>query len=151
MTENVAEAGATGGSQRPRTQKVGRVVSDKMEKTVVISVQRTTTHPLYKKLIRRSTHFMAHDEQSQAHMGDLVRIVESRPISKRKHWRVIEVLESKQQATAVADIADAGVDVPERKPQPAPAPAAAAPEPAAEPDEVAEAAEAAVEEEVTEE
>ena len=140
-------------AEKNRKTRVGRVVSDKMEKTVVISVQRTTTHPLYKKLIRRSTHFMAHDEQSQARMGDLVRIVESRPISKRKHWRVIEVLESKQQATAVSEVAEAGVDVLERKPQPSPAPAAAAPEaePEAEADEVAEAAEAAVEEEVTEE
>src|SRR5579864_5731896 len=106
-------------AEKNRKTRVGRVVSDKMEKTVVISVQRTKTHPLYKKLIRRSTHFMAHDEQSQAHMGDLVRIVESRPISKLKHWRVIEVLETKQQPTAVSEVAEAGVDVPERKPQPA--------------------------------
>jgi small subunit ribosomal protein S17 len=138
-------------AEKNRKTRVGRVISDKMEKTVVISVQRTTTHPLYKKLIRRSKHFMAHDEQSQARMGDLVRIVESRPISKLKHWRVVEVLETKQQAVAVSEVAEAGVDVLERKPQPAPAPAAAAPEPAPEPDEVAEAAEAAVEEEVAEE
>ena len=136
-------------AEKNRKTRVGRVISDKMEKTVVISVQRTTTHPLYKKLIRRSKHFMAHDEQSQAHLGDLVRIVESRPISKLKHWRVVEVLETKQQAVAVSEVAEAGVDVLERKPQPVSAPPAS--EPAPQPDEVAESAEAAVEEEVAEE
>jgi small subunit ribosomal protein S17 len=115
-------------AEKNRKTRVGRVVSDKMEKTVVIAVQRTTTHPLYKKLIRRSTQLMAHDEQSTARIGDLVRIVESRPISKMKHWRVTEVLESKQQASPVSEVAQAGVDVPERKPQ---APAAT-PEPAVE-------------------
>ena len=129
-------------NQKTRT---GRVVSDKMEKTVVIAVQRTTTHPLYKKLIRRSTKFLAHDEQSQAHVGDLVRIAESRPISKRKNWRLIEVLERKQQASPVSEIAQSGVDVIERKPQPV----AAAPEAA--PGVTPEAAPEAVEEEVAEE
>ena len=115
-------------AEKNRKTRTGRVVSDKMEKTVVIAVQRTKTHPLYKKLIRRTTQFMAHDEQGQAHVGDLVRIVESRPISKTKHWRVTEVLERKQQASPVSEVADAGVDVIERKPQPVAAVAAAAPE-----------------------
>ncbi|HVA25605.1 MAG TPA: 30S ribosomal protein S17 [Chloroflexota bacterium] len=112
-------------AEKNRKSRTGRVVSEKMEKTVVIAVQRTKTHPLYKKLLRRTTHFMAHDEQGQAHVGDLVRITESRPISKMKHWRVTEVLEHKQQASPVSEVADAGVDAIERKPQPvAAAPAA---------------------------
>ena len=104
-------------AEKNRKTRVGRVVSDKSEKTVIIAVQRTTTHPLYKKLIRRTTRFMAHDEKSEARVGDLVRIVESRPISKMKHWRVTEVLERKQQASPVSEVAEAGVDVPERKQQ----------------------------------
>ena len=131
-------------AEKNRKTRTGRVVSEKMEKTVVIAVGRTTTHPLYKKLIRRTTQFMAHDEKGQAHMGDLVRIMESRPISKMKHWRVIEVLERKQQASPVSEVADAGVDAIERKPQPvaaAAAPEAAAPKAAA-PEAVEEEVEA---------
>ena len=112
-------------AEKNRKIRVGRVVSDKMEKTVVVSVQTTRVHPLYKKLMRRSKHFMVHDEQSRAHIGDLVRIVESRPISKLKHWRVVEVLESKEQVTKVADIAEAGVDVLERPEKPSKAEAEA--------------------------
>ena len=123
-------------AEKNRKTRTGRVVSEKMEKTVVIAVQRTKTHPLYKKLLRRSTHFMAHDEEGRAHVGDLVRIVESRPISKMKHWRVTEVLESKQQASPVSEVASAGVDVIERQPKPVAA-AAAAPAAAGE-EEVAE-------------
>jgi small subunit ribosomal protein S17 len=112
-------------AEKNRKTRTGRVVSEKMEKTVVIAVQRTKTHPLYKKLLRRSTHFMAHDEEGRAHVGDLVRIVESRPISKMKHWRVTEVLESKQQASPVSEVANAGVGVIERQPKPVAAAAAA--------------------------
>lgn len=70
----------------------GTVVSDKSEKTVVVAVNSSVRHPLYKKIVRRVRKFMAHDDELDAHMGDVVRIVESRPISKRKRWRVIEVL-----------------------------------------------------------
>ncbi len=98
-------------AEKNRKIRVGRVVSDKMEKTVVVAVQTTKTHPLYKKLMRRTTKFMAHDEASQAHMGDLVRIAESRPISKHKHWRVVEILERRQQVAPVEEVATA--DVPE--------------------------------------
>jgi len=70
----------------------GTVVSDKSEKTVVVAVNSSVRHPLYKKIVRRVRKFMAHDDELNAHMGDVVRIVESRPISKRKRWRVIEVL-----------------------------------------------------------
>ncbi len=77
--------------QRRRTE-VGRVVSDKMTNTVVVMVDRAKPHPLYKKIMRRSAKFMAHDEIGAA-TGDRVRIMESRPISKNKRWRVIEILQ----------------------------------------------------------
>ncbi|HEX9989631.1 MAG TPA: 30S ribosomal protein S17 [Chloroflexia bacterium] len=75
-----------------RRTEVGRVVSDKMEKSVVVSVERSKPHPIYKKVMRRSVKFMAHDEMGAA-TGDLVRIVESRPMSKRKRWQVIEIVQ----------------------------------------------------------
>ncbi len=76
-----------------RKRLVGRVVRNKMEKTVVVEVTRTTRHPLYKKVIRKSKKYMVHDESNQIPVGALVRIVESRPISKTKRWAVEEVLE----------------------------------------------------------
>jgi small subunit ribosomal protein S17 len=98
-------------AEKNRKVRVGRVVSDKMEKTVVVAVQTMKIHPLYKKRMRRSTKFMAHDEHNTARMGDLVRIEESRPYSKRKTWRLREVLERKQQVAPVAEIAEADVDL----------------------------------------
>ncbi len=79
--------------QKPRTQKVGRVVSDKMQKTVVVSVDSVRRHRLYHKRITRTSKFMAHDEFEQAKPGDLVRIEETRPLSKRKRWIVREIIE----------------------------------------------------------
>lgn len=79
--------------QTPRTQKVGIVVSDKMEKTVVVSVDFVRRHPLYNKRIRRTNKFFAHDETGECKVGDTVRIEECAPISKRKRWIVREVLE----------------------------------------------------------
>ena len=73
--------------------RVGRVVSDKMEKTVVVAVERQRTHRLYKKAMRRVTRFKAHDENGMSAEGDLVRIQETRPLSRDKRWRVTEVLE----------------------------------------------------------
>jgi small subunit ribosomal protein S17 len=70
----------------------GFVVSDKMDKTVVVAVERTTRHPLYGKVLRLSTRFKAHDERNECRTGDQVRIMECRPISKDKSWRVVEVL-----------------------------------------------------------
>jgi len=72
---------------------VGRVLSNKMNKTVVVSVERSVTHPLYRKVLRRITKFKAHDEQNVCKVGDRVRMVETRPISKDKHWRVVEVIQ----------------------------------------------------------
>lgn len=79
--------------QKPRTQKVGRVVSDKMDKTVVVAVDYVRRHPLYKKRITRTSKFMAHDESGDCKVGDLVRIEECRPMSKHKRWIVRQVLE----------------------------------------------------------
>ena len=77
-----------------RRRLVGRVVSTKMEKTVVVQVDNTQRHPLYKKVIRTSKKYLAHDETNAVPLGALVKIVESRPISKRKRWAVEEVLET---------------------------------------------------------
>lgn len=82
------------GEQRPaRKTQVGTVVSDKMQKTVVVEVQRRGRHPLYKKIVRYSRRFKAHDEGGDAHLGDKVLIAETRPLSKDKRWRVAQVLE----------------------------------------------------------
>lgn len=76
-----------------RKTRVGVVVSDKMQKTVVVSVQDTLRHPLYGKTQRRSTKYKAHDEQNGARIGDRVLIMETRPTSKTKRWRVAQILE----------------------------------------------------------
>jgi small subunit ribosomal protein S17 len=77
-----------------RQERRGVVVSDAMDKTIVVKVESTRAHQRYKKVIRRSVKFHAHDEQNQAHTGDLVRIVETRPLSKTKRWRLAEILEA---------------------------------------------------------
>ena len=75
-----------------RRRLTGRVVSDKMQKTVVVVVERTTRHPLYGKTMRTRKRYKAHDEENACHIGDTVRIVESRPMSKEKTWVVEEIL-----------------------------------------------------------
>ena len=85
--------GPTAGQQRPRTQKVGRVVSDKMEKTVVVAVDSVRRHPLYHKRMTRTSKFLGHDEENRCKPGDLVRIEETRPLSKRKRWIVREIIQ----------------------------------------------------------
>ncbi len=75
----------------PRKQLSGRVVSDKMQKTVVVEVVTTKRHPLYNKVLRRAKKYLAHDEEETCREGDWVTIEESRPISRRKRWRVIDV------------------------------------------------------------
>ena len=75
-----------------RKEKTGRVVSDKMDKTIVVSVERLSRHPLYKRVIRLTTKFKAHDERNEARIGDTVRIVESRPLSATKRWRMVEIV-----------------------------------------------------------
>ena len=76
-----------------RRTKIGVVVSDKMEKTCVVSVVSNVKHPLYKKVVKSTTKFKAHDENNDAHVGDTVRIVECRPLSKNKCWRLAEIVE----------------------------------------------------------
>lgn len=75
-----------------RTEKIGIVTSDKMQKTVVVRVDRLIKHPVYKRYVRRRAKFMAHNEIEGVSIGDQVRIVETRPLSARKRWRVVEVL-----------------------------------------------------------
>ncbi len=79
--------------QKPRTMKLGRVASDKMDKTVVVTVDYVRRHPLYHKRITRTSRFMAHDELNSCKPGDLVRIEETRPLSKHKRWVVREIVE----------------------------------------------------------
>jgi small subunit ribosomal protein S17 len=76
-----------------RKVRQGVVVSDKMDKTVLVRIDRQMRHPLYKKIVRRSSKLSAHDERNDAHVGDTVRVMETRPISKNKRWRVIEIVE----------------------------------------------------------
>jgi len=76
-----------------RKQLVGRVTSDKMDKTVVVEVQQVTRHPIYRKVVRSHRRFMAHDEHNECAIGDTVRIVEARPMSRRKRWMVEEILQ----------------------------------------------------------
>jgi small subunit ribosomal protein S17 len=75
-----------------RQEKVGIVTSNKMQKTVVVTVERQITHPLYKRVVRRSAKFLAHDEKNQCKIGDTVRIEQTRPMSTRKRWRVVSII-----------------------------------------------------------
>ena len=75
-----------------RKEKVGLVTSNKMTKTIVVSVQRQIKHPKYGKFIKRTSKFMAHDEKNESNIGDTVRIVETRPLSKNKCWRLVEIV-----------------------------------------------------------
>jgi len=72
---------------------VGTVVSDKMDKTIVVNVETRMPHPLYGKIVRRSKRYTAHDEENQCNIGDVVRIMETRPISRTKRWRLVEIVE----------------------------------------------------------
>jgi small subunit ribosomal protein S17 len=76
-----------------RKSLTGRVSSDKMDKTVVVVVERTVRHPLYGKVLTRAKKYKAHDEQNECRVGDQVRIIESRPLSREKRWRVVEIVE----------------------------------------------------------
>jgi small subunit ribosomal protein S17 len=91
---NVSPTGPVAGvpAQGKRKTKVGRVVSDKMDKTIVVSIERLARHPLYKRVVRLTSKFKAHDELNDAHVGDTVLIEESRPLSATKRWRLVEIL-----------------------------------------------------------
>jgi len=88
-TENVAE----GAERNHRKVRRGYVVSDKMDKTVVVLVEERYKHSLYGKVLRRSKKVKVHDEHNEAHVGDLVQIMETRPLSATKHWRLVEIIE----------------------------------------------------------
>ena len=90
--------------QGKRKTKVGRVVSDRMDKTIVVSVERLARHRLYKRVIRLTTKFKAHDEANDAHIGDTVRIEESRPLSATKRWRLVEVVQRAGDHGASAEL-----------------------------------------------
>ncbi len=76
-----------------RKVRVGQVVSDKMDKTIVVAIHDSVKHPLYKKILKRTLRLKAHDEKNEARVGDTVRIMETRPLSKDKNWRLVEILE----------------------------------------------------------
>ena len=90
-----------------KNEKIGEVVSTKMTKTIVVSVSRRVPHPLYKRIVTKRKKFYAHDEQGTAHMGDIVRIVECRPLSKLKRWRLGEVV----RKAALVSVAPKELDV----------------------------------------
>jgi small subunit ribosomal protein S17 len=96
-TTSVAEAPATPAAAQDarnrRRIKQGRVSSDKMDKTIVVVTETRVPHPVYKKIVRKSVRFKAHDEKNEAKAGDIVRIMETRPISRDKRWRLVEVVE----------------------------------------------------------
>lgn len=80
-----------------RKERTGRVVSNKMDKTITVVIERRFPHPLYKKVMRRSKKYHAHDEKNECGIGDLVRIRETRPLSKLKRWRLVRIIERAEQ------------------------------------------------------
>jgi small subunit ribosomal protein S17 len=93
-------AGTEAPKQSLKNEKVGQVVSTAMQKTIVVEVSRRVPHPLYKRIIAKRKKFYAHDEDGNAKKGDIVRIVECRPLSKLKHWRLAEVIRRAAQVAA---------------------------------------------------
>ena len=81
------------GQRQHRQEKIGVVTSTKMSKSIVVTVQDTFQHPRYKRVVRKTKKFMAHDERGECSLGDVVRIVETRPLSKMKRWRLAEIIE----------------------------------------------------------
>jgi small subunit ribosomal protein S17 len=88
-----AETQTTPEARTQRKSRTGKVVSNKMKKSIVVAIESRVAHPIYKKYFRRTSTLMAHDERQEAGIGDLVRIMETRPLSKRKCWRLVEVLQ----------------------------------------------------------
>ena len=76
-----------------RKERIGVVVSNKMDKSIVVEIERREKHPIYGKFIKKTNRFMAHDEKNECNIGDTVRIMETRPMSKRKCWRLVEIIE----------------------------------------------------------
>jgi small subunit ribosomal protein S17 len=92
--------------QKRRKEKLGIVTSSKMQKTVVVTVERQVIHPLYKRVVRHSKRFLAHDEKNECRPGDTVRIQETRPLSRRKRWRVVGIV---NKAVGVAPLPEGTV------------------------------------------
>ena len=92
MTEEQQEQGTSAEPRSRRKTRTGRVVSDRGDKTVVVQVERQFAHPLYRKQVKRSTKYHAHDEANEYRVGDVVRIMETRPLSKLKRWRVSRIV-----------------------------------------------------------
>ena len=92
MSDQQQGASRPDAERRTRASKVGVVVSDKMSKTAIVAVERMVKHREYKRIVRRTSKFFAHDETNQAHVGDQVEIVETRPLSKNKRWRVSRII-----------------------------------------------------------
>lgn len=92
MDSETPQVSAAGPQVGRRNTKVGVVTSNKMQKTIVVSVERRVPHPLYRRIITRTSKFLAHDENNTCSIGDTVSIVETRPLSKRKRWRLLEVI-----------------------------------------------------------
>ncbi|HYX06790.1 MAG TPA: 30S ribosomal protein S17 [Bacteroidales bacterium] len=86
-------ANVTATERNSRKQRTGRVVSDKMDKSLTVAVDRQVKHPIYGKFITKTTKYMVHDEKNEAKAGDRVRIMETRPLSKNKKWRLVEIIE----------------------------------------------------------
>ncbi|MEQ8244743.1 30S ribosomal protein S17 [Fulvivirga sp.] len=80
-------------SRKLRKERVGQVVSNKMDKSITVAVNRKEKHPIYGKFVKKTTKFMAHDEKGECGIGDTVRIMETRPLSKSKRWRLVEIIE----------------------------------------------------------
>ncbi len=76
-----------------RKVRIGTVVSNKMQKSIIIAIERRVAHPIYKKYFKKTTKLMAHDEENQCKIGDVVKVMETRPLSKRKKWRLVEIVE----------------------------------------------------------
>ena len=98
--------------EKNRKTRTGKVVSNKMDKTVVVSIESSVRHPLYKKVTKRERRFKAHDENNACKLGDVVTIVETRPLSKDKRWRVAEILKTGKVAEVQpGEIAEPGIEV----------------------------------------
>ena len=103
-TAGTPSAGQQGQQKGRRQQKIGRVTSDKMQKTIVVSVETLKRHPLYRRTYKSTNKFKAHDEHNDARIGDVVRIEETRPLSKDKRWRLVEILRRAEQVAAVEQV-----------------------------------------------
>lgn len=93
MAEQKENTSNTPNVRNSRKERIGLVVSNKMQSTIVVAVERRLKHPIYGKYLKRTSKFMAHDAENTCNIGDRVRIMETRPLSKRKRWRLVEVLE----------------------------------------------------------